>query len=157
MAAPRHTLEFIPTLQDVVQGLGKLVEDPTSDLDEKELPGLDELITDWYDEATDVSNEEFTRRILEVFRDSTHNQVYKNVKGQLPPQKELIFDKFVDGNITAEDAGELIARSEAEASVVSRTEIQTQRLFSRPPKTEAPPQRKFITVRSIRKPQVFNI
>ncbi|KAJ4165930.1 hypothetical protein NW765_007156 [Fusarium oxysporum] len=145
MAAPRHTLEFIPTLQDAVQGLGKLVEDPTSDLDEKELPGLDKLITDWYDEATDVSNEEFTRRILEVFRDSTHNEVYKNVKGQLPPQKELIFDKFVDGNITAEDAGELIARSEAEASVVSRTEIQTQRLFSRPPKTEAPPQRKFIT------------
>ncbi|ENH68064.1 hypothetical protein FOC1_g10001764 [Fusarium oxysporum f. sp. cubense race 1] len=145
MAAPRHTLEFIPTLQDAVQGLGKLVEDPTSDLDEKELPGLDKLITDWYDEATDVSNEEFTRRILEVFRDSTHNEVYKNVKGQLPPQKELIFDKFVDGNITAEDAGELIARSEAEASVVSRTEIQTQRLFPRPPKTEAPPQRKFIT------------
>ncbi|KAM5353643.1 hypothetical protein ACJ41O_000293 [Fusarium nematophilum] len=115
MATPAP--ESLPTLTDSIQELGKLVEDPKSDLDEKELPGLDKLISDWYDEGTDVTKEDFARRILDVFRNSTHNEVYDKVKSQLPEERALILEDFVDGKINAEDAGKLLATSEMEAPV----------------------------------------
>ncbi|KAI3322294.1 hypothetical protein HD806DRAFT_545422 [Xylariaceae sp. AK1471] len=94
--------EPILTLQGYVQELGKLIEDPTSNLPEEELPGLDKLIKDWFDKDIEVSEEEFAIKILEVFKKSTHNEVYEQVLSQLPSQQKDAVEAFLDGSISAE-------------------------------------------------------
>lgn len=56
-AANPKTSSDVPTLKSSVQELGRLVGDPNSELPAAELPGLDKLIGDWYDEDINVSEE----------------------------------------------------------------------------------------------------
>ncbi|KAI9692203.1 MAG: hypothetical protein M1822_006433 [Bathelium mastoideum] len=99
----------IPSLQNRVQELGRLVKEP-SDLDEKELPDLDRLIDDWYDKDIDVSEEDFTRRILNVFKNSTHNEVYHQVIDSLPSEHKDVINAFVAEETSAADAGKALTR-----------------------------------------------
>ncbi|KAJ4207478.1 hypothetical protein NW767_002728 [Fusarium falciforme] len=148
MSAPVEAPEPIPTLQNSIKQLGQLVKDPESELDEKELPGLDKLIGDWYDDDTEVTKEAFARRILQVFRDSTHNEVYDDVKSKLPGQRGTVLDKFVDGEITAKDAGALLAELEGTpAGAPPVSGLHVQNLFLSSAKKDAVPDRKFIKVR----------
>ncbi|UPL03342.1 hypothetical protein LCI18_014276 [Fusarium solani-melongenae] len=145
MSALVEAPEPIPTLQDSIQQLGQLVKDPESELDEKELPGLDKLIGDWYDDDTEVTSEAFARRILQVFRDSTHNEVYDDVKSKLPGQRGTVLDKFVDGDISAKDAGALLAELEGtSAGAPPVPGLHVQNLFLSSAKKEVVPDRKFI-------------
>lgn len=148
MSAPVEAPEPIPTLQDSIQQLGQLVKDPESELDEKELPGLDKLIGDWYDDDTEVTKEAFARRILQVFRDSTHKEVYDDVKSKLPGQRGTVLDKFVDGDISAKDAGALLAELEGTpAGAPPVSGLHVQNLFVSSAKKDTTPDRKFIKVR----------
>ncbi|KAI8717644.1 FAD-binding PCMH-type domain-containing protein [Fusarium sp. LHS14.1] len=136
MSAPVETPEPIPTLQDSIQQLGQLVKDLESELDEKELPGLDKLI---------VTKEAFARRILQVFRDSTHNEVYDDVKSNLPGQRGTVLDKFVDGAISAKDAGALLAELEGTpAGATPASGLHVQNLVLTSAKKATTPDRKFI-------------
>ena len=100
----------LPSLEDSIKELGERIKDPSSDLPAEELPGLDKLIDDWYDEKTYVSEEAFARRILQVFQNSNHNEVYKDVVDKLPSEvHKTTLEDFVSGRITAEDAGKALA------------------------------------------------
>lgn len=148
MSTPVETPEPIPTLQDSIQELGQLVKDPKSELDEKELPGLDKLIGDWFDDDTEVTKEAFARRILQVFRDSTHSEVYDDVKSNLPGQRGTVLDKFVDGDISAKDAGALLAELEGTPEgAPPASGLHVQNLFLTSAKKDKTPDRKFIKVR----------
>ncbi|KAG4287373.1 hypothetical protein FPRO06_05025 [Fusarium proliferatum] len=96
------------TLQEKIEHLGDLVRDPKSDLGADELPHLPELIDDWYNTDVDVTKEEFHRRILGVFKDSKHEEVYNGVMAQLPDETRKVLEAFIDGDKTAEEAGEAI-------------------------------------------------
>lgn len=96
------------TLQEKIEHLGDLVRDPKSDLGADELPHLPELIDDWYNTDVDVTKEEFHRRILAVFKDSKHEQVYNGVMAQLPDETRKVLEAFIDGDKTADEAGEAI-------------------------------------------------
>lgn len=96
------------TLQEKIEHLGDLVRDPKSDLGTDELPHLPELIDDWYNTDVDVTKEEFHRRILGVFKDSKHEEVYNGVMAQLPDETRKVLEAFIDGDKTAEEAGQAI-------------------------------------------------
>ncbi|KAI0543161.1 hypothetical protein GGR58DRAFT_450951 [Xylaria digitata] len=122
-------LEAVPTLSTSVQDLGKLIANPDSDLPAKELPKLDELIDDYYNRDTGVSNEEFALRILQVFQQSTHKDVYEKVVNQLPSDQQDAVKAFVGKGLSAEEADQLLAQ---EIPVVAPLNVQTDemRLFS---------------------------
>ena len=93
----------VPTLKASIKEISSLVKEPTSDLDEAELPGLDRLIDDWYDPEVPVDEGEFMRRILGVFRESTHQEAFNNVVGELPKPQQDAISSFISGDSTAED------------------------------------------------------
>ncbi|KAG8527946.1 uncharacterized protein KY384_006862 [Bacidia gigantensis] len=130
----------VPSLEESIKEIGRLVKEP-SDLDEAELPGLDVLINDWYDENVDVGEEEFMRRILGVFRNSSHNEVYDEVLEQYEPSERRAINSFVAGQTTAEDAAKIIVSKDASAATagVSNNELHTE-VFStqKMQKTEFP-------------------
>ncbi|KAH8669126.1 hypothetical protein BX600DRAFT_461253 [Xylariales sp. PMI_506] len=101
--------DLIPSIQHSLEDLGRLVRDPESALAESELPGLDTLIADWYDDSVLVSQEEFSRRILKVFARSDHNGVYHSYLNTLPAEQQNQVTKFVRGEVTAKQAGEALA------------------------------------------------
>ncbi|KAG5791799.1 hypothetical protein H9Q69_009136 [Fusarium xylarioides] len=96
------------TLQEKIEHLGDLVRDPKSDLGSDELPHLPELIDDWYNTDVDVTKEEFHQRILRVFKDSKHEQVYNGVMAQLPSETRKVLEDFIEGDKTADEAGKAI-------------------------------------------------
>jgi hypothetical protein len=96
------------TLQEKIEHLGDLVRDPKSDLGSDELPHLPELIDDWYNTDVDVTKEEFHQRILRVFKDSKHEQVYNGVMNQLPSETRKVLEAFIEGDKTADEAGKAI-------------------------------------------------
>ncbi|KAF5581507.1 hypothetical protein FPANT_8895 [Fusarium pseudoanthophilum] len=96
------------TLQEKIEHLGDLVRDPESDLGSDELPHLPELIDDWYNTDVDVTKEEFHQRILRVFKDSKHEQVYNGVMAQLPGETRKVLEAFIQGDKTADEAGKAI-------------------------------------------------
>lgn len=108
MSTATHTPQSEKTLQEKIEHLGDLVRDPESDLGSDELPHLPELIDDWYNTDIDVTKEEFHRRILGVFKDSKHEQVYNGVMAQLPNETRKVLEAFIDGDKTAEEADEAI-------------------------------------------------
>ncbi|KAJ8128011.1 hypothetical protein O1611_g5625 [Lasiodiplodia mahajangana] len=103
------TSESVPTLQRSMQELARRLQDPNSDLPEQELPGLYELIDDWYSENSSVTQEDFARRILEVFKNSTHNEVYARALQQLPEIVQSVIGDFVAQKKTAEEASKFLA------------------------------------------------
>jgi hypothetical protein len=115
MEASTTTPESAKTLQDKIQELGSLVREDGTGLDYEELPNLDKLIDDWYDEEVDVTKEDFHRRILEVFRDSKHTEVYEGVMAQFPDDTRGILQSFIDGEKDAEEAGKALAETTTES------------------------------------------
>jgi len=73
-------------------------------IDDQELPGLRKLIDDWFDPKTDVDEEQFARRFLHVFKQSDEDFTYEKVIGDYDEGEQEIFNDFVDGKITAEEA-----------------------------------------------------
>ena len=115
----------VPSLRDRVQELGRLVKEP-SDLDEKELPDLDRLIDDWYDSNIDVSEEQFTRRILNVFKNSTHNEVYDQIMESLPSEYKHVINAFVAEKTSATDAGKAITHEETSLEIFKAADPENQ-------------------------------
>ena len=103
--------ESVPSLEESVKEIGRLVKEP-SDLDQAELPGLDGLIDDWYNENVTVDEEEFMRKILGVFKESTHREVYDHVVAQFSPSQQDAINDFVSGQIAAEDAAKVLVPQE---------------------------------------------
>ncbi|KAF4500718.1 Heterokaryon incompatibility 6, OR allele [Fusarium agapanthi] len=110
MSTATQTPPSEKTLQEKIEHLGELVRDPKSDLGSDELPHLPELIDDWYNTDVDVTKEEFHQRILRVFKDSKHEQVYNSVMDQLPSETRKVLEDFIDGQKTADEAGEAIKK-----------------------------------------------
>ncbi|KAI1288717.1 hypothetical protein F5Y03DRAFT_379446 [Xylaria venustula] len=104
--------EPVPTLKESVLELGRLISDPQSDLPEEELPGLDKLIDDFYNEDVEVGEEEFTLRILQVFQQSTHSEVYDHVLAQLPPNQQDALEAFVAEKLSAEETEKLLEQGD---------------------------------------------
>lgn len=94
-----------PTLQSSLEELCRLIEDESVSVDEGELPGLKELIRDWFDDGTSVSVEAFSRRILKVFQESSHSEAYEQTVEQLPSQHKSLFEDFISNNKSAKEAG----------------------------------------------------
>jgi hypothetical protein len=105
--------ETCPTLTDSVKKLAELVSDPDSDLPEDKLPGLDKLINDWYDDGVTVDQEEFARRILSVFKNSTVGEtvgeVYEKELNKLLPSHKDAIENFVAGEIDLTSLGKTLA------------------------------------------------
>ncbi|KAF4448372.1 hypothetical protein F53441_8180 [Fusarium austroafricanum] len=126
MSTATHIPQSEKTLQEKIEHLGDLVRDPKSDLGSDELPHLPELIDDWYNTDVDVTKEEFHRRILGVFKDSKHEEVYHGVMAQFPDETRQILEAFIDGDKSAEQAGEAIKQTAPQAVGVSDTSSHTQ-------------------------------
>lgn len=73
-------------------------------IDSKKLPGLPELIDDWFDPKTEVDEEQFVRRFLHVFKASDQDFTYEQIVGDYDYEIQGIFNDFVDGKINAQDA-----------------------------------------------------
>lgn len=103
--------ESAPSLEYSIKEIGRFVNEP-SHLDDAELPGLDRLVDDWFNNEVNVSEEEFLCRILAVFKDSTHKEVYHHVVDKFSPSQQDIINAFASGNIAAEDATEVLVPQE---------------------------------------------
>lgn len=95
---------------------------------QEELPKLDELIEDWYDDDKDVTREEFARRILQVFRDSSHDEVYQDILSTFPGEEKQILEQFIEGDIGAKEAGENFAKLQGTASEPPEPENQPSQM-----------------------------
>lgn len=126
----------VRTLEDSIKHIGFLVSDKDSKLDEAELPGLDRLTDDWFDPKVNVEEEEFMRRILGVFQESTHKEVFHNVVGELPKPQQDALHSFIAGNSTAKDAAKEFlphaAPMASSAALTANNEVHIQSFASRP-------------------------
>jgi hypothetical protein len=75
-------------------------------IDSSELPGLPDLIDDWFDPKVDVNEEQFVRRFLQAFKKSDKDFTYEKIVGDYDDEVRDIFNDFVDGKINAHEAGQ---------------------------------------------------
>ena len=75
-------------------------------VDSNELPGFVDLIDDWFDPKTHVDQEQFVRRFLHVFKQSEQDDTYQKLVGDYDNEIQDIFNDFVDGKISAQEAAE---------------------------------------------------
>ena len=83
MASEHTTSEpdlSIPPVDDRIRQISELVKQ-AHDLNEELLPGLAHLLDDYLDPNIPVTTEDFTRRLLKVFRKSTDNKYEELLKG----------------------------------------------------------------------------
>ncbi|KAH6888178.1 hypothetical protein B0T10DRAFT_70014 [Thelonectria olida] len=128
MDASTTTPESAKTLEEKIKELGSLVREDDTGLEYEELPKLDELIDDWYNEEVDVTKEDFHRRILEVFRDSKHTEVFEGVMAQFPDDTREILRSFISGEKGAEEAGKALAETATESPGISSSDVHAEAL-----------------------------
>ena len=101
MAQPPGLADAVPTLEASLKEISRLVKDPSSDLDEAELPGLYVLIDEWYDPEVENDKEDFMRGILDVFQNSTHKEAYNDVLSRYDQPQQDAINAFVSGQASA--------------------------------------------------------
>lgn len=72
---------------------------------EKELPGLADLLADIVDTDKDVEREDSVRRLLEVFWKSETDATYSATLRQYKPEEESMMRSFVEGGKAASEVG----------------------------------------------------
>ncbi|KIW19682.1 hypothetical protein PV08_00256 [Exophiala spinifera] len=77
-----------------------------NNIDTEELPGLTNLIDDWFDPNVPVTQEQFVRRFLRAFKQSNTDFTYEKIIGDYDDEVQGIFNDFVDGNIDAQQAAQ---------------------------------------------------
>ncbi len=75
-------------------------------IDSSELPGLPDLIDDWFNPKVDVDEEQFVRRFLQAFKKSDKDFTYEKIVGDYDDEVQGIFNDLVDGKINAHEAGQ---------------------------------------------------
>ncbi|KAI1626658.1 hypothetical protein EDD37DRAFT_620248 [Exophiala viscosa] len=94
-----HANESTTTVTDCILGLRHKINDD-------ELPGLTNLIDDWFDPKVDVDEEQFVRRFLHVFKQSGKDFTYEKIIGDYDGEVQSIFNDFVDNKINAQEASQ---------------------------------------------------
>lgn len=61
------------------------------------LPGLKPLLDDYLDDNVQVHQQDFHRRLLQVFRDSKVDNTYQDLLGQFSAEEQSRISKFVGG------------------------------------------------------------
>jgi len=61
------------------------------------LPGLKGLLDDYLDDHVEVHQQDFHRRLLQVFRDSKVDNTYQDLLGQFSAEEQSRISKFVGG------------------------------------------------------------
>ncbi|KAJ9628288.1 hypothetical protein H2204_009405 [Knufia peltigerae] len=87
------------SVTDCILGLRK-------NIDTDELPGLTNLIDDWFDPNVPVNEEQFLRRFLHAFKQSSKDFAYEKIIGDYDDEVQGIFNDFVDGKLDAQQAAE---------------------------------------------------
>lgn len=85
------------SVTDCILGLRK-------NIDSDELPGLTSLIDDWFDPDVPVNEEQFVRRFLHAFKQSSKDFTYEKILGDYDDDVQGIFNDFVDGKLDAQQA-----------------------------------------------------
>jgi hypothetical protein len=63
----------------------------------EKLPGLKSLLDDYLDRNVDITTEDFYRRVLQTFRDSTADYTYQDQLASFLPEERTKISRFVDG------------------------------------------------------------
>jgi len=88
-----HANESTTTVTDCILGLRHKINDD-------ELPGLTDLINDWFDPKVDVDEEQFVRRFLHVFKQSDKDFTYEKIIDDYDGEVQNVFNDFVDGKVS---------------------------------------------------------
>jgi hypothetical protein len=72
----------------------------------QQLPGLANLLNDYVRPDVDVSHEDYVRRFLKVFKDSTTDGTYSQVLGSYHEDESSLIRAFVEDNKSARDCGD---------------------------------------------------
>lgn len=107
----------LPPVDDRIGQISKLVKHD-HELNTKLLPGLAHLLDDYLDPKIPVTSEDFTRRLLKVFRRSTDNTYEEILKGY-SPNEQTALESFVKGQ-PASEVGQDLKYS---PSVAARQEL----------------------------------
>ncbi|KAK4943963.1 hypothetical protein LTR10_016483 [Elasticomyces elasticus] len=91
--------ESTTSVTDCILGLRHKIND-------NELPGLTNLINDWFDPKVDVDEEQFVRRFLHVFKQSDKDFTCEKIIGDYDDEVQGIFNDFSDGRINAHEAAQ---------------------------------------------------
>ena len=93
-ASPRPNLN-LPSVDGRIEKISNLVQED-DDLNTKMLPGLAHLLDDYLDPKVPVTSEDFTRRLLMVFRKSTDN-TYQDLLAGYNDNEQAALEAFVKG------------------------------------------------------------
>ncbi|KIX01633.1 uncharacterized protein Z518_09359 [Rhinocladiella mackenziei CBS 650.93] len=94
-----HQHDSVTSVTECILGLRDKIDD-------KELPGLTSLITDWFSPDVDVNEEQFVQRFLHVFKQSDQDFTYEKIISDYDDEIQRILNEFVDGRIDAKEAAQ---------------------------------------------------